>query len=34
VAEVATQFDISPAVVSHRALGALRALRRLLDQAP
>jgi len=32
VAEVATQFDISPALVSHRALAALRSLRRLLDQ--
>lgn len=32
VAEVATQFGISPAVVSHRALTALRTLRRLLDQ--
>jgi DNA-directed RNA polymerase specialized sigma24 family protein len=32
VAEVATQFDISPALVSRRALAALRSLRRLLDQ--
>ncbi|MFF2316161.1 sigma factor-like helix-turn-helix DNA-binding protein [Arthrobacter sp. NPDC058097] len=32
VAEVATQFDISPALVSQRALAALRTLRRLLDQ--
>jgi DNA-directed RNA polymerase specialized sigma24 family protein len=32
VAEVATQFDISPTVVSHRALAALRTLRQLLDQ--
>jgi DNA-directed RNA polymerase specialized sigma24 family protein len=32
VAEVATQFDISPALVSQRALAALRSLRRLLDQ--
>jgi RNA polymerase sigma-70 factor (ECF subfamily) len=33
VAEVATQFGIPPALVSRRALAALRALRRLLDQA-
>ncbi|WP_314194253.1 sigma factor-like helix-turn-helix DNA-binding protein [uncultured Arthrobacter sp.] len=32
VAEVATQFGISPALVSQRALAALRTLRRLLDQ--
>jgi len=32
VAEVASQFDISPALVSRRALAALRTLRRLLDQ--
>jgi DNA-directed RNA polymerase specialized sigma24 family protein len=32
VAEVATQFGISPVLVSQRALAALRALRRLLDQ--
>lgn len=37
VAEVATEFDISPAMVSRLALAALRSLRRLLDrgaQAP
>ncbi|MFC7847470.1 hypothetical protein ACFUTU_03225 [Arthrobacter sp. NPDC057388] len=32
VAEAATQLGISPALVSHRALGALRTLRQLLDQ--
>lgn len=32
VAEVASQFDIPPALVSRRALAALRTLRRLLDQ--
>jgi RNA polymerase sigma-70 factor (ECF subfamily) len=32
VAEVAVQFGISPAMVSRRALAALRTLRRLLDQ--
>jgi DNA-directed RNA polymerase specialized sigma24 family protein len=32
VAEVATEFDISPAMVSRLALAALRSLRRLLDQ--
>ncbi|MFE4545161.1 sigma factor-like helix-turn-helix DNA-binding protein [Arthrobacter sp. NPDC056727] len=32
VAEAATQFGISPALVSHRALAALRTLRRLLEQ--
>ena len=32
VAEVATQFGISPALVSRHALAALRTLRRLLDQ--
>jgi DNA-directed RNA polymerase specialized sigma24 family protein len=32
VAEVATQFGISHVLVSQRALAALRALRRLLDQ--
>jgi DNA-directed RNA polymerase specialized sigma24 family protein len=31
VAEAATQLGISPALVSHRALLALRSLRRLLD---
>jgi DNA-directed RNA polymerase specialized sigma24 family protein len=33
VAEVAEQFGISPAMVSHRALAALRTFRRLLDQS-
>lgn len=32
VAEAAAQLGISPALVSHRALAALRTLRRLLDQ--
>jgi RNA polymerase sigma-70 factor (ECF subfamily) len=32
VAEVAMQFGISPALVSRRALAALRSLRRFLDQ--
>lgn len=32
VAEVAAEFGISPALVSRRALAALRSLRHLLDQ--